>query len=164
MRHAIVAVEDERFYEHWGIDPRGIVRAAVNNVWYGKVKQGASTLTQQLVRQLVLGTERTLKRKIIEAISAVRLELTLSKDEILERYLNLVYFGRGAYGVAAAARTYFDKKAIDLTPIETALLAGLVQAPGRYRPFEDPGPSLQRRAHDFAANGCRRIFETRGGR
>jgi len=147
MRHAIVAVEDERFYQHWGIDPQGILRAAVNNIWYGKVKQGASTLTQQLVRQLVLNSERTLKRKIIEAISAVRLELSISKDEILERYLNLVYFGRGAYGVAAAARTFFDKEAINLTPVETALLAGLVQAPGRYRPFEDPGPSLQRRAH-----------------
>lgn len=163
MRHAIVAVEDERFYHHWGIDPWGILRAAFNNIWYGKVKQGASTLTQQLVRQLVLNSERTLKRKIIEAISAVRLELTLSKDEILERYLNLVYFGRGAYGVAAAARTYFDKEAIDLTPVESALLAGLVQAPGRYRPFEDPGPSLQRRAHvlrRMAASGYIKLEES----
>ncbi|MFC1492309.1 transglycosylase domain-containing protein, partial [Nitrospinota bacterium] len=97
MRQAIVAVEDERFYEHWGIDPLGIVRAAFRNLWKGEIKQGGSTLTQQLVRLLVLGREKSLKRKIIEAISAVRLEMSQSKDEILERYLNLVYFGRGAY-------------------------------------------------------------------
>ncbi len=84
---------------------------------------------------------------IVEAISAVRLELTLSKDEILERYLNLVYFGRGAYGIAAASQMFFDKEAADLSPREAALLAGLVQAPGRFRPFEKPGPTLARRAH-----------------
>jgi penicillin-binding protein 1A len=147
MLQAIVAVEDARFYTHWGIDPLGIARAAFSNLRKGKIRQGASTLTQQLVRLLVDKRERTLRRKIIEAISAVRLELSLSKDEILERYLNLVYFGRGAYGVAAAARTYFDKEASELIVEEAALLAGLVQAPGRYRPFEDPGPSLARRAH-----------------
>ncbi len=147
MRQAVVAVEDVRFHDHWGVDPRGILRAAFLNARKGEIRQGASTITQQLVRLLVLGRERSLKRKIIEAISAVRLEMTLSKGEILERYLNLIYFGRGAYGIAAAARTYFDKEADKLTAGEAALLAGLVQAPGRFRPFEDPGPSLARRAH-----------------
>ncbi len=147
MRQAIVAVEDSRFYQHWGIDPVGIIRAAFSNLRKGGISQGASTITQQLVRQLVLNNERSFKRKIIEAISAVRLEMSLSKDEILERYLNQVYFGRGAYGVAAAARTYFDKEASELTTAEAALLAGLVQAPGRYRPFEEPGPVEKRRAH-----------------
>lgn len=147
MRQAIIAVEDERFYQHWGIDPVGIARAAVRNVVSGTLSQGASTVTQQLVRFLLLTRERSWKRKIVEAITAVKLEATLSKDEILERYLNLVYFGRGAYGVAAAARTYFDKEASELGTKEAALLAGLVQAPGRYRPFVDPGPSLKRRAH-----------------
>ncbi len=147
MRKAVVAVEDERFYRHKGVDPVGILRAAYSNLRAGTISQGASTLTQQLVRHLVLGREKTFKRKLIEAIAAVKLEMTLTKDEILERYLNLVYFGRGAYGVAAAARTYFDKEPSDLTTAESALLAGLVQAPGRFRPFVDPGPSLERRTH-----------------
>ncbi len=94
MRQAIVAVEDSRFYKHWGIDPLGILRAALSNLREGGISQGASTITQQLVRQLVLNNKKSYKRKIIEAISAVRLELSLSKDEILERYMNLVYFVR----------------------------------------------------------------------
>lgn len=147
MRQAIVAVEDARFYQHWGVDPWGILRAAFRNIRKGEISEGASTITQQLVRQLVLTNERSLKRKLIEAISAIKLEMTLSKDEILERYLNQVYFGRGAYGVAAAARSYFDKEPSELTVPEAALLAGLVQAPGRFRPFEVPGPVVERRAH-----------------
>ncbi|MEE9274373.1 MAG: transglycosylase domain-containing protein, partial [bacterium] len=147
MRRAIVAVEDERFYRHFGVDPVGVLRAALRNLRSWTASEGASTLTQQLVRLLVLGRERTFKRKVIEAFTALQIEATLGKEEILERYLNLVYFGRGAYGVAAAARTYFDKSASRLTVAEAAFLAGLVQAPGRFRPFTDPGPSLARRAH-----------------
>ncbi|MDA1000438.1 MAG: PBP1A family penicillin-binding protein [bacterium] len=147
MRQAIIAVEDERFYQHWGIDPVGIVRAAFHNMVSRTISQGASTVTQQLVRFLILTRERSWKRKIVEAITAIKLEATLSKDQILERYLNLVYFGRGAYGVAAAARIYFNKSAAELDTAEAALLAGMVQAPGRFRPFVDPGPSLERRAH-----------------
>ncbi|OGL66137.1 MAG: hypothetical protein A3J27_12485 [Candidatus Tectomicrobia bacterium RIFCSPLOWO2_12_FULL_69_37] len=147
MRQAAVAVEDERFYRHWGVDPQGILRAALANLRSGGISEGASTITQQLVRLLTQQRERSLKRKIIEAIASVRLEMALTKDQILERYLNQVYFGRGAYGVAAAARTYFNKDAPDLTVPEAALLAGLIQAPGRFRPFDNPGPSLERRAH-----------------
>ncbi|MEK6711456.1 MAG: PBP1A family penicillin-binding protein [Nitrospinota bacterium] len=147
MRQAAVAVEDERFYRHWGIDPWSILRAAYANLRSRGIAEGASTITQQLVRLLTQRRERSLRRKVIEAIAAVRLEMALTKDQILERYLNQVYFGRGAYGVAAAARTYFDKEASALTAPEAALLAGLIQAPGRFRPFDNPGPSLERRAH-----------------
>ncbi|MBI3129636.1 MAG: PBP1A family penicillin-binding protein [Candidatus Tectomicrobia bacterium] len=147
MRHAAVSVEDERFYRHWGVDPWGILRAAVNNLRSGGISEGASTITQQLVRLLTLQREKSLKRKVVEAIAAVRLEMSLTKDQILERYLNQVYFGQGAYGVAAAARTYFNKEASELTVPEAALLAGLIQAPGRFRPFDNPGPALERRAH-----------------
>ncbi|MBI4251929.1 MAG: PBP1A family penicillin-binding protein [Candidatus Tectomicrobia bacterium] len=147
MRQAAVAVEDERFYRHWGVDPWGILRAALANLRSGGISEGASTITQQLVRLLTLQRERSLKRKVVEAIVSIRLEMALTKDQILERYLNQVYFGRGAYGVAAAARTYFNKDASALTVPEAALLAGLIQAPGRFRPFDNPGPSLERRAH-----------------
>ncbi len=147
MRRAVVAVEDERFHLHWGVDPIGILRAALANLQAGTISEGGSTITQQLVRLLALHRERSFRRKLVEAFAAIRLEMALTKEQILERYLNLVYFGRGAYGVAAAARTYFDKDASGLTAAEAALLAGLVQAPGRFRPFVDPGPSLERRAH-----------------
>src|SRR3954447_26864431 len=126
--HAFLAAEDRRFYEHRGIDYRGILRALGANVRAGEVAQGGSTITQQVAKSF-LSTERTIQRKIREAILARRLERQYSKREILTLYLNQVFLGHGAYGVAAAARIYFDKPIDDLDVGEMALLAGLVRAP-----------------------------------
>ena len=131
---ALIAIEDRRFYSHWGIDPRGIARAMTRNVQAGGIAEGGSTLTQQLAKTSFLSADRSLKRKLQEVIIAFWLEARLSKDEILSRYLSSVYFGDGAYGIRAAARTYFDKDPEQLTLSEAALLAGLVQAPSRLAP------------------------------
>jgi penicillin-binding protein 1A len=131
---AFVAIEDRRFYEHFGIDPVGISRAIVNNLRGRGGVQGGSTLTQQLAKNLFLTQERTAARKIQEAILALWLERTYTKDQILELYLNRVYFGSGAYGVEAAAQRYFNKSARSVTIAEAAMLAGLVQAPSRLAP------------------------------
>ncbi len=141
---AILAVEDRRFYYHFGIDPIGLTRAVVINAFKGRVAQGGSTLTQQLAKNLFLSHERTYKRKIQEAILALWLEWHLTKDEILSAYLNRVYMGGGAYGVEAAARIYFDKSAKNLTIEESATLAGLLKAPSRYSPKANPKESRQR--------------------
>lgn len=136
---AFVAIEDKRFYEHFGIDPVGIARAVVRNVSNrGGGVQGGSTLTQQLAKNLFLTQERTAARKIQEAILALWLEQTYSKDQILELYLNRVYFGSGAYGVEAAAQRYFNKSARSVSIAEAAMLAGLVQAPSRLAPNRNP--------------------------
>lgn len=132
MIQAIVAVEDARFYNHPGIDPVGLIRAAYVNLRARQVVEGGSTLTQQLAKNLYLTHERTLARKIKEMYYAVQLERHFTKDEILVQYLNTVYFGKGAYGVEAAARTFYQKNAIDLTLAESAMLAGFVRAPGIY--------------------------------
>ncbi len=131
---AIVAIEDRRFYHHWGIDPQGILRALFRNAEAGGVAQGGSTLTQQLAKTSFLTGDRTIRRKLQEVIIAFYLESRLSKDAILSRYLSSVYFGEGAYGLRAAARTYFDVAPGDLTLGEAAMLAGLVQAPSRLAP------------------------------
>jgi len=131
---AFVAIEDRRFYSHWGIDPQGIARAMFRNAEAGGVAQGGSTLTQQLAKTSFLSGDRTIKRKLQEVIIAFYLESRLSKDAILSRYLSSVYFGEGAYGLRAAARTYFDAEPRDLTLGEAAMLAGLVQAPSRLAP------------------------------
>ena len=131
---ALIAIEDRRFYEHIGIDPRGIARALTRNVQAGGVTQGGSTLTQQLAKTSFLSADRSIKRKLQEVIIALWLEARLSKDEILSRYLSSVYFGDGAYGIRAAARVYFDTDPEKLTLGEAALLAGLVQAPSRLAP------------------------------
>ncbi len=131
---ALIAIEDRRFYEHWGIDPRGIVRAMFRNAQAGGVQQGGSTITQQLAKTSFLSAERSIKRKLQEIIIAFWLESRLTKDEILQRYLSSVYFGDGAYGIRAAARTYFDKTPETLSLGEAAMLAGLVQAPSRLAP------------------------------
>ncbi|KPF74683.1 hypothetical protein IP88_07750 [alpha proteobacterium AAP81b] len=131
---ALIAIEDRRFYDHWGIDPRGIVRALFRNAQAGGVQQGGSTITQQLAKTSFLSAERSIKRKLQEIIIAFWLESQLSKDEILQRYLSSVYFGDGAYGIRAAARTYFDTTPERLTLGEAAMLAGLVQAPSRLAP------------------------------
>jgi penicillin-binding protein 1A len=126
---AFVAIEDRRFRSHLGIDPLGLARAMIRNATAGHLEQGGSTLTQQLAKNLFLTQERSLERKAQEAILALWLERKYSKDQILEMYLNRVYFGAGAYGIEAAAQRYFDKPAKALTIAEAAMLAGLVKAP-----------------------------------
>src|SRR5262245_19976614 len=115
LRDAIIATEDRRFYRHWGIDPIGILRAAVQNYRRGRISEGGSTITQQLTKVLFLTADKSLERKLTEAALALQLERRYSKDRILEMYLNQVYFGNGAYGVEAAARTYFGKGVAELT-------------------------------------------------
>src|SRR3954453_20511636 len=135
---AFVAIEDRRFYDHLGVDPVGIARALMRNLTSRGVAQGGSTLTQQLAKNLFLTQERTASRKIQEAILAFWLERNYAKDQLLELYLNRVYFGAGAYGVEAAAQRYFAKPAKDVTLAEAAVLAGLVQAPSRLAPNRNP--------------------------
>jgi penicillin-binding protein 1A len=136
---AFIAIEDRRFYSHFGIDPIGILRALVTNVLHRGVSQGGSTLTQQLAKNLFLTQERTMQRKLQEAELAIWLERKHSKNEILELYLNRVYFGSGAYGVEAAAQRYFGKSAKNVTIAEAAMLAGLVKSPSRLAPNRNPG-------------------------
>jgi penicillin-binding protein 1A len=141
---AVLATEDRRFYNHFGVDPLGIARAFVVNMVRGTYAQGGSTITQQLAKNLFLSRERTMKRKIQEAMLAVWLETMLSKDDILSAYLNRVYLGGGAYGIDAAARIYFNKPAKELTVREAATIAGLLKAPSRYSPSANPSLSAQR--------------------
>jgi len=135
VRQAFIAAEDASFYRHKGVDFVSIGRAAIANFTAGEVVQGGSTITQQVVKALLLSPEKSYERKAKEILLALRLERQLSKDEILYLYLNLIYLGSGAYGVGAAAKEYFDKDVADLTLAEAALLAGLPQAPSRYSPF-----------------------------
>ncbi|MBR0871439.1 penicillin-binding protein 1A [Bradyrhizobium tropiciagri] len=141
---AFIAIEDRRFYSHFGVDPLGIARAAVTNVLHRGVSQGGSTLTQQLAKNLFLTQERTMMRKLQEAELALWLERKHSKNEILELYLNRVYFGSGAYGVEAAAQRYFGKSAKNVTVAEAAMLAGLVKSPSRLAPNRNPEGAEQR--------------------
>ena len=145
MPKATVAIEDRRFYEHGGIDPIGIARAVVADVRAGKIVQGGSTITQELVRNLYLSRERTFQRKLTEACLAIKLGRQWSKQHILTAYLNEVYYGNHAYGIEAAAETYFSEPASALTLDQAALLAGLPQAPSLYDPFVSPRDALQRR-------------------
>ena len=142
---ATVAIEDRRFYQHGGVDYIGIARAAWEDVTAGKVLQGGSTITQQLVRNLYTGQERTFSRKIKEACLAIKLANKWSKPKILNEYLNTVYYGNHAYGIEAAAQTYFSEHAKDLTLAQAALLAGLPQAPSIYDPLSNPTAALARR-------------------
>jgi penicillin-binding protein 1A len=145
LREAVIATEDRRFYSHWGIDPIGIARAVVQNYRRGRIVEGGSTITQQLSKVLFLTPDKSLERKLKEAVLALELERRYSKDRILEMYLNQVYFGQGAYGVEAAARTYFGKSVSELNVKEAALLAGLPRAPSSYSPFEHPQAAKLRR-------------------
>lgn len=138
LPHAVLAIEDRRFYEHGGVDPIGIARAAWTNLWAGAVRSGGSTITQQLAKNLFLSPDRTVRRKVQELLLALWLERRYTKDQILTIYLNRVYFGAGAYGVDAAAQRYFGKPATEVTVYEAALLAGLLKAPSRYNPLADP--------------------------
>ena len=138
MRHAVIATEDAGFYRHGGISFRGIIRAAWRDLTHGRVVEGASTITQQLARNVYLTPHRSIWRKLAEAFYAVKLELRLSKTEILTGYLNQVYFGEGAYGVQTASRAYFNRDPGELNQAEQAMMAGLLQAPERYSPWHRP--------------------------
>ncbi len=141
---AVLATEDRRFYEHHGIDLRGIARAAWRNYDAGEVVEGGSTITQQLVKVLYLDRERTYKRKLQEVVIAVWLEWRLGKDEVLTRYLNAIYLGAGATGVTAASRTYFGVEPADLTLWQAATIAGAIRAPSVLNPQANPDASAQR--------------------
>jgi penicillin-binding protein 1A len=148
---AFIAIEDRRFYSHYGVDPFGIARAAVANVMHRGVSQGGSTLTQQLAKNLFLTQERTMQRKLQEVELAIWLERKHSKSEILELYLNRVYFGSGAYGVEAASQRYFGKSAKNVTVAEAAMLAGLVKSPSRLAPNRNPEGAEKRAQTVLAA-------------
>jgi len=137
LKRAVLASEDSDFYYHHGLNPKGIGRAIVTNYTSGGVSQGASTITMQLVKNLFLNQKREYTRKLAEAVLAIRLEQILSKNDILEMYLNQVYWGHNNYGVQTAARSYFNKSAGQLTLAESAMMAGLIQAPEQYSPFID---------------------------
>ena len=145
LRDAFVAVEDNRFYEHIGIDPKGILRAVYANVRGQTIAEGGSTITQQLAKNAYLTQDRTFKRKVQEIFLAFQLERQYTKDEILELYLNQIYFGQGAYGVQAAAKTYFNKNAEDLNLNECAMLAGIPKSPNYYSPFNNLQAAQERK-------------------
>jgi penicillin-binding protein 1A len=150
LRRAVIAVEDVRFFEHPGLDYIGMLRAAWMNLRRGGKVEGASTITQQLARSLFLSSERTFDRKVRELILAYKMELVLTKEQILELYLNQIYFGQGAYGVASAAQTYFGKDLSALTVAESAFLAGLPKSPNHYSPFKAYDRAKQRQEHVLA--------------
>lgn len=137
LKNAILSIEDARFYEHNGVDYYGLTRATINNIMNPGNLQGASTITQQLAKNFFLSPEKTITRKFYEALMAKKIEANMSKDEILERYINFIYLGERAYGFAAAADVYFDKELKDLTIAESAMLATLPQAPGRNNPIRN---------------------------
>ena len=146
LPNAFIAIEDRRFYEHWGLDPVGLARAVATNLVSRRVRQGGSTLTQQLAKNLFLTQERTFSRKIQEVILALWLEQKFSKAEILDLYMNRVYFGAGAYGVEAASQRYFGKSARNVTLAEAAMLAGIVNAPSRLAPTRNLKAAQERAA------------------
>ncbi len=150
FRRAVIAVEDVRFFEHPGLDYIGMLRAAWTNLRRGGKVEGASTITQQLARSLFLSSERTFDRKVRELILAYKMELVLTKDKILELYLNQIYFGQGAYGIASASQTYFGKDLSALTIAESAFLAGLPKSPNHYSPFKAYDRAKKRQEHVLA--------------
>lgn len=145
LRNAVVSIEDRRFWEHNGVDTEGIVRALRANATAGEVRQGGSTITQQLVKLLFTGGERTFTRKVREALLAYELESKVDKQQVLESYINTVYFGHGAYGVESAARRYFGKRTASLDLADGALLAGIIQSPSRFDPIDHPQAARERR-------------------
>src|SRR5207249_6285735 len=155
MRQAILAAEDERFYQHGGVDYLSVLRAAFTNVTSG-TQQGAGTITMQVARNFFLTREQTYTRKLNEVLLAYKIEANLSKDEILELYVNQINLGQRAYGFASAARIYFGKTLDQLTPSEAAMLAGLPKAPSAYNPVVNPQRARQRQQYVL-----RRMLETR---
>ncbi len=146
LQNAVIAVEDDNFYHHWGISPKGMIRSALRDLLARRVVQGASTITQQLAKQIFLKPEKKFSRKIREVLLALQIERNFSKSEILQFYLNQVYFGEGAYGAQSAARNYFGKDISDLTLGDCAMLAGLIRAPHANSPFVNPENARRRRA------------------
>ena len=155
MKHAILAAEDERFYQHTGVDYLGVIRAAYSNLTTGGKRQGASTITMQVARNFFLSSEKTLTRKLYEALLAFKIEASLSKDEILQIYINQIYLGQRAYGFAAAAQIYYGKALKDINVAEAAMLAGLPKAPSSFNPVVNPKRAklrqlyVLRRMHDL---------------
>lgn len=146
LKNAFIATEDTRFYEHHGVDLKAIIRASVVNVKHGDKTEGGSTITQQLVKNTFLSPERTFKRKLQEAYLAIKMERQYTKEEILEMYLNRIYFGHGAYGIQIAAQKYFGKQAVDLTLAESAMLAGIPRNPSIYSPYLNMASAKKRQA------------------
>ncbi|MBM4202134.1 MAG: peptidase, partial [Gammaproteobacteria bacterium] len=145
MKHAFLAAEDDRFFDHPGVDYQGLLRAVYAFASTGEKKQGGSTITMQVARNFFLTSEKTLARKIKEILLAVKIEATLPKDQILELYLNKIYFGHHAYGVVAAGEIYYGKAIRDLSLAEVAMIAGLPKAPSRYNPIVDAPRAIERR-------------------
>jgi len=146
LQNAVIAIEDQRFFKHWGADLHAIARAMLSNLKHGQIVEGGSTITQQLAKALFLTKERTIERKIKELLLSIQLEKDYTKEEILQLYLNQIYFGQRAYGVQEAASVYFGKDVQDLNLPESAMLAGLPRAPGNYSPFVDVARAYRRRA------------------
>jgi penicillin-binding protein 1A len=147
VREPFLAAEDAEFFKHGGVDPLSIVRAFVKDIAYGRLAQGGSTITQQVIKSLILGPEKSITRKVREVILSYRLESSLTKHEILNLYLNNIYMGHGVYGVEAASQVYFGKHVWDISRAEAALLAGIVQAPSRYTPKKHPGSARVRQEY-----------------
>ena len=147
MKHAILAAEDERFYQHTGVDYVGVLRAAYSNLLTGGKRQGASTITMQVARNFFLSSEKTLTRKVYEAMLAFKIEASLTKEQILEIYVNQIYLGQRAYGFAAASQIYFGKPLAQLSVAETAMLAGLPKAPSSFNPVANPGRAKRRQLY-----------------
>jgi penicillin-binding protein 1A len=146
MQQAIISVEDSRFYQHGTFDFGGIIRALLTNLQMGEIVEGGSTITQQLAKNIFLRPDQTVARKAEEALYGVIVESSFTKEEILETYLNIIYFGAGAYGVKDAARVYFGKRPEELTLAESTMLAGIPAAPSVYSPLENPEIAKKRQA------------------
>src|ERR671930_976803 len=147
LKNAIIAAEDERFYQHPGIDYIGVLRAAYANLVAGGRRQGASTITMQVARNFFLSSEKTLTRKLYEALLAFKIEHNLTKEQILELYINQIYLGQRAYGFAAASQIYFGKPLKDITVAEAAMLAGVPKGPSVYNPLVNPKRATQRQQY-----------------
>ena len=161
MRNAIVAIEDRRFYDHWGFDVTGVARAALVNIQRGRIEEGASTITQQLVKNLFLANEQTFTRKAEELLLALDIEIAYSKDEILEMYLNVVYYGAGFYGVNDASAGYYAKKPAALDLPEASMLAGIPNAPSELSPFTNFIAAKKRQAIVLDAMEAQGLIDAR---
>ena len=161
LQHAIVAVEDRRFYDHMGFDLTGMARATLVNIQYGRIEEGASTITQQLVKNLFLANEQSFTRKAEELLLALDIEIAYSKDEILEMYLNVVYYGAGFYGVQAASEGYYGKAPATLDLPEASMLAGIPNAPSERSPFVDFIAAKKRQAIVLDAMEAQRYIDAR---
>lgn len=161
LKNAIVAIEDRRFYDHWGFDMTGMARAALVNIQHGRIEEGASTITQQLVKNLFLANEQTFTRKAQELLLALDIENAYSKDEILEMYLNVVYYGAGFYGINAAAEGYYGKPPAALNLPEASMLAGVPNAPSELSPFTNFIAAKKRQAIVLDTMTAQGLIDTR---